>query len=219
MLKALARPISSLAHRGIDALRRAGAEFLRPHQGLLLGLAADLFRSREQLLAENALLRQQLIVAQRHVKRPRIRAYERAIMVGLAAITDTWQSAVLLVKPETVPRWHRQGFRLFWRRRSRATKTAARISQETVNLIGRLALENRLWGAERIRGELLKLGVHVSKRTILRYMRRARGPRPWGQSWSTFLHNHLHQTWACDFLQTYDIWFRPIFAFFVIELG
>ena len=94
-----------------------------------------------------------------------------------------------------------------------------RISEQTVELIRRIARENRLWGAERIRGELLKLGIHVSKRTVQKHMRQARGPRPWGQSWSTFLRNHAHQIWACDFLQTYDIWFRPIFAFFIIELG
>jgi transposase InsO family protein len=100
-----------------------------------------------------------------------------------------------------------------------ANTKVARIPEETIELIRRLAVENRLWGAERVRGELLKLGVQVPKKTILKHMRRARGPRPWGQSWSTFLRNHMHQAWACDFLQLYDIWFRPIFAFFIIELG
>jgi len=100
MLKALTLRISSLAQRGMTAVRRAATELLGPRPGLLLGLAADLFRTRDQLLAENALLRQQLIVAQRHVKRPKIRAYERAIMVALAAVTETWQSALLLVKPD-----------------------------------------------------------------------------------------------------------------------
>jgi transposase InsO family protein len=82
-----------------------------------------------------------------------------------------------------------------------------------------MALDNLLWGAERIRGELLKLGIRVSKRTIQKYMRLARGPRPWGQSWATFLKNHASQIWACDVLQTYDLFFRPIFAFFIVELG
>ncbi len=82
-----------------------------------------------------------------------------------------------------------------------------------------MALDNRRWGAERVRGELLRLGIRVSKRTIQRYLRRVRGPQPWGQSWSTFLKNHSNQIWACDFLQTYDIFFRPIFAFFIVELG
>jgi transposase InsO family protein len=82
-----------------------------------------------------------------------------------------------------------------------------------------MARDNRLWGAERIRGELLKLGIRVAKRTVQKYMRSARPRRPSGQSWATFLRNHLHQIWACDFVQTYDIWFRPLFAFFIIELG
>ena len=85
--------------------------------------------------------------------------------------------------------------------------------------IQRLARENRLWGAERIRGELLKLGVGVCKRTIQKYMRAARPTRPRGQRWSTFLRNHAQEIWACDFLQTYDVFFRSIFAFVFIELA
>lgn len=81
-----------------------------------------------------------------------------------------------------------------------------------------MAGSNRLWGAERIRGELLKLDIRVAKRTIQKHMRRVRGPRPPSQRWSTFLRNHAHETWACDFLQSYDFFFRPILAFFLIEL-
>jgi putative transposase len=81
-----------------------------------------------------------------------------------------------------------------------------------------MATENRLWGAERIRGELLKLGIHVCKRTIQRYIRQVRTPQPRGQRWATFLHNHATQIWACDFLQVTDLFFRPLFAFFIIEL-
>jgi hypothetical protein len=219
MLGGLTRRILGVACRALEAVRISGREPFRPRPGAALGFVADIVRSRDQLVAENALLRQQLIVAQRHVKRPKLRSYERAIIVGLTAVTRGWQSAVLLVQPDTVLRWHREGFRLFWRKRSRTRKKVARIPEETIELIRRLAVENRLWGAERVRGELLKLGVQVPKKTILKHMRRARGPRPWGQSWSTFLRNHMHQAWACDFLQLYDIWFRPIFAFFIIELG
>src|SRR6266700_3341072 len=77
-----------------------------------------------------------------------------------------------------------------------------------------MATQNRLWGAERIRGELLKLGMHVCKRTIQKYMRTVRTPRPRGQRWATFLHNHAAQIWACDFIQVTDLFFRPLFAFF-----
>jgi len=80
-----------------------------------------------------------------------------------------------------------------------------------------MAKDNRLWGAERIRGELLKLGIRVCKRTIQKYMRDVRTKPPRGQKWSTFLRNHTDQIWACDFLQVTDLFFRPLFAFFVIE--
>ena len=81
-----------------------------------------------------------------------------------------------------------------------------------------MATDNRLWGAERIRGELLKLGIQVCKRTIQKYMRTVRSHQPRGQKWATFLRNHAGQIWACDFLQVTDLFFRPLFAFFIIEL-
>lgn len=81
-----------------------------------------------------------------------------------------------------------------------------------------MATKNRLWGAEKIRGELLKLGIHVCKRTIQKYMRQVRTPQPGGQRWATFLHHRAAQLWACDFLQVTDLFFRPLFAFFIIEL-
>jgi len=84
--------------------------------------------------------------------------------------------------------------------------------------IRRMATENRLWGAERIQGELLKRGIRVAKRTVQRCIRGARPPGPrGGQSWRTFLRNHTF--WACDYLQVYDIWFRPIFAFFIVDVN
>ena len=85
-------------------------------------------------------------------------------------------------------------------------------------MIKAMATKNRLWGAERIRGELLKLGMHVCKRTIQKYMRQVRTPQPRGQKWSTFLRNHAAQIWACDFLQVKDLFFRTLFAFVIIEL-
>jgi transposase InsO family protein len=111
---------------------------------------------------------------------------------------------------------------LYWRRKSRTSTRQPRIAQETIDLIKQMAVENRLWGAKRIRGELKKLGICVSKRTIQRYMRQARKalpPRTSSQTWATFLKNHGHEIWACDFLQVYDLLFRPMFAFFIVELG
>jgi putative transposase len=85
-------------------------------------------------------------------------------------------------------------------------------------LIKQMAANNRLWGAERIRGEFLKLDIRVSKRTIQKYMRQARPKRTRGQTWRTFLRNHATEVWACDFLQVIDLFFRPLFAFLIVEL-
>ncbi len=116
-------------------------------------------------------------------------------------------------------RWHRQGFRLFWRRKSAPRTRPSPLAAATLDLIGQMARDNPLWGAERIRGELLKLGIRVSKRTIQKYARRVPQTRPPGQRWATFLRNHAHETWTCDFLPVTDLLFRPLFAFFLVELG
>jgi transposase InsO family protein len=125
---------------------------------------------------------------------------------------------MLIVKPETILRWHRRGFQLLWKRKSQPKGRETRIACETIELIKRMARENRLWGAERIRGELLKICIHHAKSTIQRYIRTVRRPNGRGPSWPTFLRNHFRHIWACDFVRTYDIFFRPIFAFLIIEL-
>jgi putative transposase len=120
---------------------------------LLLGTLADLARSKSELVAENALLRQQLIILRRQVKRPACTRTDRMLLVLLARVVRTWKQALFIVQPETLLRWHRQGFKLFWKYKSRAASLKPRLSQETVALIKEMARDNRLWGAERIRGE------------------------------------------------------------------
>jgi hypothetical protein len=123
-----------------------------------------------------------------------------AVRLGLvaSAITETWRESVLLVKPETILRSHRQGFQMFWRWRTRHQQPPQiRISIETIELIRRVARENHLWGAERIRGELLKLGIRVAKRTVQKYLRTGVKPRSTGQRWATLLENHGKDIWAC----------------------
>jgi transposase InsO family protein len=192
---------------------------------LLLGTAADITRSRSELLLENALLRQQLVVLQRQVKRPKLNNKDRFILALLASKLRNWKSALLIVQPDTLLHWHRVGFRLLWKRKSSPSSSSPKpkLAAETIELIKQLARDNRLWGAERIRGELLKLDIRVAKRTIQKYMRGARATEPTdgkrSQTWSTFLHNHAAHIWACDFLQVYDLFFRPLFIFFIIELG
>jgi putative transposase len=142
--------------------------------------------------------RQQLIILRRQVKRPACTKTDRMLLVLLARLVRTWKQALFIVQPETLLRWHRQGFQLFWKYKSRTASLTPRISPETVSLIKEMARDNRLWGAERIRGELLKLDICVCKRTIQKYVRQVRSSRPRGQTWSTFLQAHAQQIWACD---------------------
>ena len=185
-----------------------------------VGALADLARSKPALVAENALLRHQLAVLRRSGKRPRCTTADRALLVLLASRVHAWRQALLIIQPETLLRWHRELFRRSWHRRSRAAAPAHRppLAPETITLIKEMAATNRLWGAERIRGELLKLGIRVAKSTIQRYLREARPPQQAGQPWATFLRNHAPVIWACDFLPITDLLFRPVYAFFVIAL-
>src|SRR5258706_8097227 len=204
----------------LDVLQHRFVRWTKPlPSSLLLGSLADLSRSKSQLIAENALLRQQLIMLSRQVKRPACRKADRLLLVLLTRVVHTWRQALFIVQPDTLLRWHREFFRLVWKRRSKVTSHVPKIAAETVALIKEMAGKNRLWGAERIRGELLKLGIHVCKRTIQKYMRQVRTPPARGQRWTTFLHNHAADIWACDFLQVTDLFFRPLFAFFIIELN
>jgi transposase InsO family protein len=187
--------------------------------GVVRGAITDIARSKNELVVENALLRQQLIVLRRQVARPHCTARDRLLLVLLARCARAWKEVLLIVQPNTLLRWHRAGFRLVWRMKSRGHRTPPTIAPETIALIRRMATENRLWGAERIRGELIKLGIQVSKRTIQKYMRGVRPPRRSGQTWATFVHNHGHTIWACDFIPITDLLFRPIYAFFIVELA
>jgi putative transposase len=210
-----------IARTTMDALRGHLLRWTKPAtaSALVLGASADLVRSRSELIAENSLLRQQLIVLARSIKRPRLSRADRPLLVLLAGRVRAWRQALLIVQPETLLGWHRDGFRRFWRWRSGASRRPSSIAPDTIALIRRMARENHPRGAERIQGELLKLGIRVSKRTIQTYVRAARPRRPSGQSWATFLRTHGGETWACDFLQLTDALFRPIFAFFFVELG
>ncbi len=208
------------ARRCIATVRARVSAWTTPRPpSLATGLATDLVRRRRDLLLENAFLRQQVIVLSRTAKRPPFTSWDRGLLVLLASRLCTWAGALLIVQPETVLRWHRQGFRLFWRRKTVPRSRPSPLAAATIALIGQMARDNPLWGGERIRGELRKLGIRVSKRTIQRYARQILRPRPPGQRWATFLRNHAHETWVGDFLQVTDVLFRPVFAFFLVELG
>jgi transposase InsO family protein len=115
-------------------------------------------------------------------------------------------------------RWHGALFHFYWRHKSKNKKREPRIDQETIDLIKQMVQENRLWGAERIRGELLKLGIEVSKRTIQKYMARVRERSSGQQTWATFLKNHAKDMWSCDFTVVHELFFRPLYIFVIIEL-
>jgi transposase InsO family protein len=179
----------------------------------LVGLVMRQFRSRTSLIAENELLRQQLAAAKSRLQRKRVTftGSQRLTIALLTRWTASWRTTVTLVQPATLLRWHREGFRLLSRWRSRP---GGRRPTPFASLIREMAARNPRWGAERLRGELLKLGIRVSKRTVQRYMKK-RVPGD-GQRWSTFLRNHV--TWACDFVQIFDVLFRPIFVLFFLDL-
>jgi transposase InsO family protein len=221
MIARLLRHLSATSRALAHAFQRRLHAAIKPAAApLVVGTVADLWRNPPELIAENALLRHQLIILQRSVKRPRCTATDRALLVLFTSRLRTWRHALLIVQPETVLRWHRELFRCVCRRRSQPTAPAHRppLAPEMVALIRQMAAANRLWGAERIRGELLKLNIHVAKWTIQKYMREVRPPHA-GQTWATFLHNHAHAIWAADFLPVTDLLFRPLYAFFVIELA
>jgi putative transposase len=127
---------------------------------------------------------------------------DRSLLVLLASRVQDWKNALLIVKPEMLLRWHRQGFYLFWSAKSKGQARQPRISEKTITLIKQMAADNRRWGTKRIRGALQKLGIQVNKGTVRYYMwqvRRKLPPQHHGQSWATFLANHASQIWAYDF--------------------
>ncbi len=152
MLRAILHRVQSAVHHGLKTVGHTLARWTTPiAQSPVLGTVTDLARSKPELIAENLLLRQQLIVLKRSVKRPHVTRGDRAVFVLLASKVRSWKEALLIVKPETVLRWHRQGFQLFWKRKSRAISRDPKIPLETSSLIKEMAINNRLWGAERKR--------------------------------------------------------------------
>jgi putative transposase len=186
---------------------------------LLLSLVRSAIRDRESLVAENLLLRHQLAVLTRPTrKRSHLRARDKLFWVLVRSLRGDWRRHLVLVRPESVIRWHRQAWRLFWRWRSRGPIGRPRVSAEVRELIVTIARDNAQWGSERIRGELLKLGIMVSKRSIQRYRRR--GPAgPSSQTWRTFLANHAHHLWAADLLTVQTLAFKTLYVLVFIAHG
>ena len=162
---------------------------------------ADLFKSHSRLEAENLVLRHQLNLALRQKPfRIRLRVTDRALLVWMVRLWPNLLDAVQLVQPETILRWHRAGFRMYWRWTSRHRAGRPKIDRELRELIRRMSTENSLWGASRIHGELLMLGFEVAPSTVSKYMVRRR--KPPSQTWKTFLRNAYPRSEGCRTLQS-----------------
>jgi putative transposase len=175
-----------------------------------------LFRS--QLVLENLALRQQLAVLSRQRPRPPLRRIDRLCWVFLARFYSDWRSALVVVQPETVVRWHQQGFRLWWRWKSR-TKRVGRppLAKEIQALIQRMARDNPTWGAPRIQAELCLLGHEVVEATVAKYRPLPRHRKPPSQTWKTFLRNHVGTLASMDFFVVPTATFRLLYVFVILS--
>ncbi len=183
---------------------------------MIVVLLRTALRSQAELAAENLALRQQLAVLENKSKRPRLRKRDRIFWVWLSRLWAGWRSVLVIVQPDTVVRWHREGFRLYWRWRSRAGKVGRpRIEAELRKLIRSMCRENHSWGAPRIHSELKLLGYDVSETTVAKYMVRHR--KPPSQTWRTFLDNHVRDIVAVDFFTVPSATFRILFVFLALR--
>src|SRR5438067_5958074 len=182
----------------------------------LLGTLRAALRPHTALPLDTRALRQQLALLRRRSKRPQFALLDRLLWVWLSNQWAGWRDALHVVRPETVIRWHREGFRAFWTWKSRRGRTGRPpVASELANLIRTMALANPLWGAPPIHGELLKLGFEVSQRTIARLM--PRRPKPHSQTWRTFLQNHVLDLVSVDFFVVPTATFRMLYVFVVLQ--
>ncbi|MDQ3702870.1 MAG: integrase core domain-containing protein [Chloroflexota bacterium] len=224
-LIAAVTPAGRYACGDAECRRPAGAP-ARHHAGamldallLLVAFVRATVRGRSELAVENLLLRQQLAVLTRPTrKRPRLRRCDKLFWVLARLLWRRWSQHLVVVQPESVVRRHRQGWKLYWRWKSRPRLGRPRLSAEVRELIAVMARDNPRWGSERIRGELLKLGIVVCKRSIQRYRRR-QPMRPPSQTWRTVLANHALSLWAADLLTVHTIAFKTLYALLFITHG
>ena len=184
---------------------------------ILVRTLRSTIRTQRELALENLALRQQVAVWKVRQPRPQLTATDRLFWVVLSRLWKNWRSSLQVVRPETVVRWHRQGFRRYWAWKSRHRRGRPAIGTEVRDLIRRMSRANPLWGAPRIHGELLKLGLTVSQATVSKYMPRQR--RPPSQVWRTFLKNHAQDLIALDFFTVPTATFRVLFVLVVLSHG
>jgi putative transposase len=176
----------------------------------------SLFKSRYQLTLENLALRQQIAMLKLSVKRPRVSPTDRLFWILFSKYVEGWRSMLHSLHPDTVMRWHRQGFRRYWTWKSlRQHAGRPAIDKEIRNLIRQMQAANVGWGAPRIHGELLKLGIEISQATVSKYM--ARPQKPSSQTWRTFLENHADCIAGIDFFTVPTATFRILYVFIVLS--
>jgi transposase InsO family protein len=184
--------------------------------GVFFLFVRGLLAGRARLAAENLALRQQVAILKHATPRPKLRPRDRVFWVWLSRLWAEWRSALAIVQPETVIRWHRQGFRLYWRWKSGASPVGRpRVEREIRDLIRRMAQENPLWGAPRIAAELHFLGYDVADSTVAKYL--PHGRKPPSQTWRTFLANHVDQIAAIDFFTVPTATFRVLFCCLILR--
>jgi putative transposase len=176
----------------------------------------SIVRSRADLQLENLALRHQINVLRRATKkRSKLKSTDRFLWVYLSRIWRDWRSTLVIVKPETVVAWHRKGFRLFWTWKVRHGQPGRPvIPREVRDLVRRMCRENPTWGAPRIHGELLKLGIDIGETSVAKYMVRLRNPP--SQTWRTFLENHISQLVSVDFFTVPTVRFQVLYVFLVL---
>jgi transposase InsO family protein len=185
---------------------------------LLLNLAASIFKPKSRLEAENAALRHQLTVLQRKMRgRVQFNNSDRLFFIQLYRWFPSVLKAITIIRPETLVRWHRAGFRRYWRWKSRSLGGRPQISADLRALIRQMSIENVLWGAPRIQGELLKLGFAVAQSTVAKYM--AKKADPPGQSWGAFLRNHMPQVAAMDLFVVPTVSFNLLYVLIIVRLA
>jgi transposase InsO family protein len=183
---------------------------------LMACVLTRLFRSRARLEAEILVLRQQINVLRRKSpKRPSFSNFDRLLFVWLSRLVPTTLDALTVVRPETVIGWHRAGFRAYWRWKSRPRGGRPKKPLQIRQLIRDMSIANPLWGAPRIHGELLKLGIDVGQTTVAKYM--ARGRRPPSQGWRTFLRNHADGIASMDLFVVPTISFGLLYGFVILQ--
>jgi putative transposase len=174
-----------------------------------------IYKLNFRLTIENLALRQQLAVMKQSVRRPKIRKRDRLFWVILSRLWNGWENVLIVVQPETVIRWHRKGFKLYWKSKSQKAGRPS-IDIKVQKIVKKMIKENPLWGAPILHGELIKLGIKISERTVSNMIKRYKVGKPPSQTWRTFLKNHMNNTYAIDFFTVPTANFNLLYVLVVL---